>query len=451
MVLSKLEAKESCTTRVVRFTDGVSHKTIRGSSGLVCGREWEYALPALPIQFEKILSRLPVPTAFLMDEASNAGHDAIELLQKMRNLSALEEVVFDTDREEAILVKHPRLVAFNPFDDDQKTHVGNDVFLRFEHNKCLLLSTTSNTVVYMQVPYVEKLFQELVEPKRVKELSTVGRLLLDNGFLSVAKDQDNDPWVFHDALFHAVSVHGDGTEGGYGATWAGARKARSSKGQTVRKSLASYHVALPKNETPSDVKFNDVLSRRRTCRNYAATPLAFEDLGCLLDMSLRTQFEKHLQNGARIAFHPYPSGGACNEITTMIARHGNDKTGSYLAMYDNRHHSLDCFKDSARHVVEIMNRLGAVGDVKAPPSAALLFIADYAKMAEKYEAIPYAVILRNIGAIYQTVSLAAESLHMASCALGGGWGFIEKHILPEYIPGQAMVGGMLLGWPAENP
>ena len=46
--------------------------------------------------------------------------------------------------------------------------------------------------------------------------------------------------------------------------------------------------------------------------------------------------------------------------------------------------------------------------------------ARFQRVAWKYRSIAYAVIMKNVGCIYQQMYLVATALSLAPCALGGG-------------------------------
>jgi SagB-type dehydrogenase family enzyme len=175
-------------------------------------------------------------------------------------------------------------------------------------------------------------------------------------------------------------------------------------------------------------------------------------LGSLLGLALRTHSVTPLSPTEYYALHPYPSGGARDEITTLVAHARDEKGEAFLSSYLNREHKLFRYCQSQEQALETIEVLSAVCQVGKPgPGVALLFAADYERMGSKYEAIAYATILRNVGAIYQTVCLVAEALGLAACAVGGGWGRLERQTLSAYLANQVIVGGILVGIPADRP
>jgi SagB-type dehydrogenase family enzyme len=54
------------------------------------------------------------------------------------------------------------------------------------------------------------------------------------------------------------------------------------------------------------------------------------------------------------------------------------------------------------------------------PQVVLVLTARFARMAWKYETMAYAVMLKHVGVIFQTLYLVATAMGLAPCALGNG-------------------------------
>ena len=63
-----------------------------------------------------------------------------------------------------------------------------------------------------------------------------------------------------------------------------------------------------------------------------------------------------------------------------------------------------------------MNAAGMVH----PPDILLTLAARFARAGWKYEGIAYALVQKNVGALYQQMYLVATALGLAPCALGSG-------------------------------
>jgi SagB-type dehydrogenase family enzyme len=64
------------------------------------------------------------------------------------------------------------------------------------------------------------------------------------------------------------------------------------------------------------------------------------------------------------------------------------------------------------------SRITAVMD--SPPQVSLLITARFGRVMWKYESMAYALILKQVGVMYQTLYLMGTAMELAPCALGGG-------------------------------
>lgn len=443
--------------------DGVCRRLIRlsvGSSGDV-GHEgggppstgawtsWESELPAV---LRECLARLPMDSAVFWDTAKQACVGATSWAVVLSQFRAIEEVVVDGSGAPMLRLQRPRVPSSFAAVRDRGNAAAEGVYLRFGNPDCLLLSASTSAVMHVPTQHLQVVavaIQDVASTDPV--VSIVRDLLRDNGFFPNGAGTTASGWSFPDRLFHAVATYGHGYEGGYGATWAGLRaeSAAASAPSSVRGDVG-VRIGLPLDDSPLlGADLGTVLAARRSCRSYAERDLSPADLAPLLQRSLRTQRMWMSKEGLSVALHPYPSGGACDEITTLVALRGTAAAPHtpVLATYSNHTNDLNVVPESSELAMLILRRFGAAGEVKGLPAAALVFVADYGRVALKYEAIAYATILRNVGAIYQTIYLVAQAIGLGACAVGGGWGDVERAIQGAGWPSRVVVGGMLVGWP----
>jgi SagB-type dehydrogenase family enzyme len=66
-------------------------------------------------------------------------------------------------------------------------------------------------------------------------------------------------------------------------------------------------------------------------------------------------------------------------------------------------------------------------------------------MAWKYTAIAYALTLKHVGVVFQTVYLTATDMNLAPCALGGGDSDLFARVASTDYYTETSVGEFLLG------
>jgi SagB-type dehydrogenase family enzyme len=376
------------------------------------------------------------------------GSLALDALQALAAAGVLEDVVVG-DLGQDLAAAHRPILHVGCRIADRRLRLGEHVFVRPLPTDWVVMQPSTPTWIALRSEVAGPCLCSLAAGSNAARLSEVELLFLDNGFLTVDEEPAQFSWEFHDAVFHGASAHGYGTDRGYGAT--SAKSASLLKRLSDRLPLTNGRM-IDLAEAGTYPCGMEVMARRRTRREFSARPVSWHSLGSLLGLALRTQSVAYVSPMEYYALHPYPSGGARDEIMTLLARAHDAQDEAFLAVYLNREHKLFRYYQSQELALEAIKALSAVCHVgKTRPSVALLFTADYERMATKYEAIAYATMLRNVGAIYQTVSLVAEALNLATCAVGGGWGHLERQTLSGHLAGRVIVGGMLVGVPAGQP
>lgn len=282
-------------------------------------------------------------------------------------------------------------------------------------------------------------------------------LLLNAAVLVDADDRSEDfddpvtalgSWEFHDLLFHARSRLGR-HHGRYGGTFhrrgilapPPLRPTGSGGGATV--ALPRPDLATLQREDPP---FAAVAEERRSRRSYAASPLSVDQLGELLYRSARVQ--QLLTTGPDdldYSLRPSPGGGAIHEleIYPVVAACEGLSPGVYH--YDPVDHTLALVREPDDRVRELLELAWRTGDQKSRPQVYLAITARFSRLQWKYESMVYAVVLKNVGALYTTLYLAATAMGLAPCALGGGSSDLFAQIAELDYLAESQVGEFLVG------
>jgi SagB-type dehydrogenase family enzyme len=167
----------------------------------------------------------------------------------------------------------------------------------------------------------------------------------------------------------------------------------------------------------NDPPFTEVLERRASLREQGDTPISVQQLGEFL---YRTARVKRLAEEAGVSFRPHASGGAIYEleIYPLVDRCAGLDPGLYH--YNPLAHQL-CKLSGPNPAVQTLLRLaGITATMDHAPQILLVMAARFQRMQLKYQSMTYAVILKNVGALFQTMYLVATAMGLAPCALGGG-------------------------------
>jgi SagB-type dehydrogenase family enzyme len=210
-------------------------------------------------------------------------------------------------------------------------------------------------------------------------------------------------------------------------------------------------IELSRSGLDGTMTLRHALDARRSLRSYADADLSLDDLQRFLYAAARVIGTEPDPVLGEQSYRPSPSGGGrhplelypvCNAVTGL-------DPGAYH--YDPRAHALSlvCPADAAQAEMNAHARR-ATGDVlNRDPPVIIVVTAVFQRTMWKYTNIALALILKDVGALYQTMYLVATGLGLAPCALGG-WAEDDNARWLGLDPlVESQVGGFLLGHPAD--
>ena len=160
-----------------------------------------------------------------------------------------------------------------------------------------------------------------------------------------------------------------------------------------------------------------LLDARRSRRTWASPPIPFQAFSDLFWMSARNR----PADGRGHLSRPYPSGGAAYslELYPILADNAVETLEPGVYRYLPEAHALEPVSPMN---AEAQRMLIAAGNTAAttPPPVAIIITSRYARQSEQYTTLAYSLVLKEVGGLFQTLYLAAESLGLAACALGRG-------------------------------
>jgi len=234
------------------------------------------------------------------------------------------------------------------------------------------------------------------------------------------KDQVHDAWEFHDLLFFhhsSIGFHDDPI----GATW---RLKGKLPPAPLFKPCTGTCVLLSepdgKLEEKLSAPFSEVLANRRSGRLQGNRPISLEELGALLYVSARVQ--NILDDPARPCLgsqRPSPSGGALHslEIYPLVRQCTGLAPGAWR--YDPERHRLESIAVNDKLLESYLkSNPHSLIPGAGLPHISLVMTSRFLRNSWKYDKIAYRLVLQDLGCLYQTISLAATALRLASCILG---------------------------------
>lgn len=156
------------------------------------------------------------------------------------------------------------------------------------------------------------------------------------------------------------------------------------------------------------------MQTRRSRRPPYGPPIHKDQLAELLFRTLRVQTETPSHH------RPYPSAGGIYSFQTRVAIHRCVGLKPGLYHYVSEHHGFNGVHahgpDLQALMTEAMHGVGA----EVQPDVLILFTARMDQIAWVYGRLAYSLALKEAGAVFQTMYLAAEAMNLAVCAVGTG-------------------------------
>jgi SagB-type dehydrogenase family enzyme len=267
--------------------------------------------------------------------------------------------------------------------------------------------------------------------------------LYESGESPEPKDRSLAMWDFHDLLFHSRSRLGRHSNP-YGGTYP--FKDVFDPLPVVKPPMSESVVSLYRPDLArlgaDDRSFTSVLEARRSVREQGEPPIDERQLGEFLYRAARIQ--KMSEEGG-VSFRPHPGGGALHEleIYPIVDRCEGLEPGLYH--YDPLGHRLEKLAPQTPYVKALLQMAAITGLLERPPQVLLVIAARFQRMQLKYQSMTYSVILKNVGALYQTMYLVATAMGLAPCALGGGHSDLFAQAAGLSYLEETSVGEFLLG------
>lgn len=359
------------------------------------------------------------------------------LLRRLQTSGWLERVVSDEDTPLATLRPLGHVVPAAPgaLDATRPVVLSRFALMRTAGGEALAESPRAALSVVLHEARLAVLLASLVEPAAPSELDLDGLGLTRAAVLGTLEvltharvivrpgTEDEGPlaqWSLPDLLFHTRSRVGRHV-GGYGGTYHLDGRVESPPAvKPVRGSM----LALPRPdlERPSmvDAPLSRVLEERRSVREHDDdTPITAGQLGEFLFRSARVRRCFH-DGRQELSDRPYPGGGAIYELELypVVSRCEGVNPGLYH--YDPAGHALALVAEptpAVRLLVEYGRRTAVM---EHDPQILLLLAARFGRAMWKYESMAYALVLKDVGVLYQTMYCVATAMGLAPCALGGG-------------------------------
>lgn len=167
-------------------------------------------------------------------------------------------------------------------------------------------------------------------------------------------------------------------------------------------------IRLPPPGTPSLVSLADILSRRRSVREYSPRPLTEEEISFLLWASSGI---RRIENGH--AFRTVPSAGALYPVDTYVIAHRVEGIAKGVYHYGVREHQLEEIASGDFRAGLV--RAALLQEFCSEAAAAFVWTAIFGRAKWKYRQRAFRYVYLDAGHIAQNLALAAVGLNLGTC------------------------------------
>jgi SagB-type dehydrogenase family enzyme len=248
----------------------------------------------------------------------------------------------------------------------------------------------------------------------------------DDGLRPTEGDDNLVLWDFHDLLFHARS-----TEGRHANPLGGVYPyvGVMSPLPEVRPRWPGRKIDLSKfsaGHSQPILPAAKLLRERRSTRDFDdRRPITVAELARFLDGTVRVQstFETTLDpsgGGPALAYtvRPYPSGGGSYELELYLAVDKCEGLPRGFYHYDAGGHALVPIGVRTQEFEAQLKAAEFAMGASAMPQILITIAARFGRISWKYSSIAYALILKDVGVLIQTLYLMATDMGLGGCAIG---------------------------------
>jgi SagB-type dehydrogenase family enzyme len=374
----------------------------------------------------------------------------IALLVERLARTGLLEYRFGTASKDLAIIE-PQIAGYWP--QVRKCRVSDTVvlsrfaYLRRRGSDMVLESPRSSALFRICDPGIAGLLATLSSPQKISALrrqsgfpglELIGLLLdcdillrigtADEGLRPAEGDEKLVVWDFHDLLFHTRS-----TEGRQSSPIGGRYPHIDTIAPppAVRAPWSGEAIDLQGFAAPAEPSaFAKLLRERHSTRDFdEAQPITLAELACFLESAARVQstWSEPLDFGdgdigPEIAYtrRPYPSAGSAYELELYLAVDACEGLARGFYHYDAERHALVPIPADEQAIAMQFEAAQFAMDAPMAPQILFTIAARFPRVAWKYSAIAYSLILRDVGVLLQTLYLTAADMNLGGCAIGTG-------------------------------
>ncbi|WP_244065671.1 SagB family peptide dehydrogenase [Bradyrhizobium sp. Ce-3] len=385
---------------------------------------------------------LPLPRS----EGDAVGREVERLMRQLARRGLLEYRLARPGDANDLVAIEPQTPDYWPrtpkLDDAATVVLSRFAYLRRRGTEMILESPRASALLRIRDARIAALLTVLAAPQKISRIRRLDgypgpallALLLDCQILieidaaqhdTLRKAEGDDGlvlWDFHDLLFHARSTEG--------------RQANPLGGlyphtgliaplPAIRPAWPGKTIKLPESDRIAS-SLEQLLHDRHSTRDFDhRKPITLAELSTFLNSvaRVRTKWSGQLEftdDGPDIEYtsRPYPAAGSAYELELYLAVANCDGLTPGFYHYDADAHALAAIDVRPQQFDAMLQSAGFAMDAPSPPQILITIAARFGRISWKYSAIAYALILKDVGVLTQTLYLVATDLGLGGCAIG---------------------------------
>jgi SagB-type dehydrogenase family enzyme len=390
--------------------------------------------------------RVGLPLTSFAAERTETEREINRLVRRLAAHGLLEWCLSGTSDREADVIIEPQLPDYwpraAPLHAADVVALSRFAYLRRRGSDLVLESPRAGALFRVCNPKLANALALLAMPQPLRNLrrqhGSAGAellgLLLDCQIVFRIKPDEKDAlraaegdkhlvlWDFHDLLFHARSMEGRhaSPHGGLYVHAGAIPPLPALRPRWPGKKIDLSKFAAAQSQPISALA--KLLSERHSTRVFSdKRPITIAELARVLDVTSRVQTKwssKDTGTPVEYAARPYPSGGASYPLELYLAANSCEGLARGFYHYDAGAHALVPISVSTPQLEALVRGAQFAMGAPAPPQVLITIAARFGRVAWKYSALAYALVLKDAGVLMQTLYLAATEMGLGGCAIG---------------------------------
>jgi SagB-type dehydrogenase family enzyme len=391
------------------------------------------------------------PTPMAARRAGRGIDNEIDLLvRRLARHGLIEYSLRDSRNGEDHVVIEPQSADYwprmSPLGDADVLVLSRFAYMRRRGSEMVLESPRAGALFKICDPKIATAIAMLSTPQQIRRLRRqdgfpgVGLLALltscqilfkidaagDRGLRTAEGDHDLVLWDFHDLLFHTRS-----TQGRHANPLGGVYPYANIMPPlpAVRPRWPGKRIDLRKfSDAPSQTlpTVARLLRERHSTRSFDdERPITLAELSRFLDSSARVLSRSKKGAGfddggpvVEYATRPYPSAGSSCELELYLAVDKCEGLPRGFYHYDAGGHALVPIAARPPELDALFAGAAFAMAAPAAPQVLITIAARFGRVSWKYSSIAYALILKDVGVLIQTLYMMATEMGLGGCAVG---------------------------------